>query len=481
MKKPMKLLRNLLLGTFTMALWFGVNSQTVKAEADTSILPHEITIDYEHQQLIISETSARDAEIICEFGTRRTVTTGRGSSRESRDVCSFYSSDTYDYHYGMMIDLSFLKREKDNYIRLYGNYSEYPITIKIPAVNTAVKAKFDPVNGIVKMYDYTDKSDVTQFTTEPIEYRNAYGNWQEYIYVADSYDAYGDLSMYQQRGATLYFRLKAEAAQRLQVVAPNPTYNDVEDVDGEDIPVYETSSFPGKEVKVAIPQLPSAPKVSVDYSRQRVVLPKGTQYRMVAAGNNNDMQWVSAKKATSLQLELEDLTERFGKKDNSTLEVRYAKTEKNPASKVNRIRIAMGSAPTVHSIKAASVSISKQSIDNSCLHDELGSDALVAQYVYNARRKVCTGVRFMNDLEEAYEICAVRGGGTPTPSCAGVQTIKAWTEKTNGSAVTTIPISRLKDGSKVFIRRKADLKSKQFSSPWTAFGVVAYPEEDPEY
>ncbi len=32
MKKPMKLLRNLLVGVFAMSLWVGVNSQTVRAD-----------------------------------------------------------------------------------------------------------------------------------------------------------------------------------------------------------------------------------------------------------------------------------------------------------------------------------------------------------------------------------------------------------------------------------------------------------------
>jgi len=216
MEKPMKRLPVILYGALTIALWSGVNSQSAKAaEEKTSIEPYEITMDYQNRRLILNESGRqKDMEIFCEYGVRKTVTTGKGSDRYTRDVCSIYDTNVFDYTDGLVIDLSALKREKDCYIRLSGNCSIDPITIKIPAVNTAVKAQFDAVEGIVELYDVTDKEDPMMITTEQIEYRTTYSSWKEYYR--------DDLSGYQHQGAVLYFRLRAKATERLNITADRP-------------------------------------------------------------------------------------------------------------------------------------------------------------------------------------------------------------------------------------------------------------------
>lgn len=481
MKKTKKLLCTLLMGAFSTALWFGSNRQIVKADENTSIMPNEITIDYADQKLIITERNARDAEIICEFGKRKTVTTGKGSDRYSRDVCNFYTSSTYDYVNGLTIDLSSLKREQDNYIRLYGNYSESPTTIKIPAINTAVKAEFEPSTGIVKMYDITDKRVPYQYASEKIEYRNSYRTWQEYQYF-DEFDDYDDLSKYQQRGATLYFRLKAEPTALLYTTAPTLSYGEVEDSEGDDIPYYEAFSFPGKELKVVIPPLPGAPKVKAYYDKQAFVLPKNTEYRIVTGTSNANMKWFPAKANASLQVNMSDIAEKYGNVDQFTFEARVMQTEKKPASRLYRQPITIPKTPTIKSIRPnPAVALEKQNIDQNCLQDEYGSDAFYIQYVYNAKKKRCTKVEVTNNFEEAYELYVANGGGVPSPTTSGVLTAKATTESMSSVKVTTFSISKLKDGSKLYIRQKANAKLGQFSSPWTLFGVVSHPEEEPDY
>lgn len=465
MKKPMKLLRNLLIGVFSMSLWLGVNSQTVRADENASIMPIDITIDYAKQKLILSERGTRDSEIRYEFGTRKVM------KKSGTEICKFYTSSILDYKDGLTIDLSSLKREKDNYIRLSGNYNEAPITIKIPAVNTKVKAKFDPVTAGVRMYDNTDKMDAAQYTSEKIEYRNAYSNWEEYEYF-DDFDVYSNLSKYQQRGAVLYFRLKAADTQLLYTTVQQPSYGDIEDENGDDLPVYEADSFPGKEVKVVIPKLSNAPKVKVDYNKQIFSLPKGTEYRVV--NSRSDMKWVSAKKSTSLQVDLSDLTAKYGADSSIIFEARFAQTETKPASKVYRVCASIPEAPKVSAIKSSVTIDGRQNIDQSCLKDEFGADGLVAQYIFNEKKQQCQAVNFWNNLEEAYEICAIKGSGEPSPSNAGILKLKSFGD-------TKFAVSRLRDGSKLYIRRMADAKAKQFSGPWVVFGVVSYPEEEPDY
>lgn len=465
MKKPMKLLRNLLIGAFSMSIWFGVNSQTVKADADARIEPYEITIDYAKQKLILNERNTRDHEICCEFGTSKYV------RKYDTDVCKFYTSFTLDYKDGLTIDLSTLKREKDNFIRLTGNYREQPTTIMIPAVNTKIKAEFDPVTSSVKMYDNTDKTDAPQYTAEKIEYRTVYSNWTQYEYF-DDFDVYDSLYKYQQRGAILYFRLKAEGAQQLYTTAPKPTSAGVEDENGEDMQVYEALSFPGKEVKLTIPQLPKAPRVRADYNKQLFTLPKGTEYRVVSS--RSDMKWTRAKKSTVLQVDLSDLTAKYGADSNITFEARLAQTEDKPASQIYQITASIPEKPKISTIKSSVTADGRQNIDQSCIKDEFGADALVAQYVYNEKRQQCQAVNFWTNLDEAYEICAIKGSGEPSAYQAGIQKLKPYGD-------TKISVSSLRDGSKLYIRRMANAKAKQFSSPWVLYGVISYPEEEPNY
>lgn len=473
MKKPMNLLTFVLSGIFAIALWSDVNSQSARAaEVRTSIAPYEIKMDYENQQLILTETGrSKDVEIFCEYGVRKTVTTGRGSSKYSRDVCSFYDTSVFDYKDGLVIDLSTLNREKDCYIRLYGDYYSDPVTVKIPAVNTAIKAEYDAIEGIVDLYDYTDKSNITMITSEQIEYRTTYGNWKDYYY--------DDLSVYQYQGATLYFRLRAKASEQLSLTAPEPVSGDIEDVAGEDIPVYEAYCFPGKEIKVTVAKQASAPKVVVNYSKQTFTLPKGTEYRVIS---QNSMNWIAAKKNTSLSVSLTSLIAQYGENDGMTFEVRQAETEKKPASKINRISFTIPSAPSVDSIEkvALGTGISGQNITANCLYDEYGSEGLVAEYVYDAKKKRYTGVRFTNCMTDAYEIYAASAGEVPSPANTGYQTIKARPELSSQDAVTTLSITKLKEGSRLYIRKKCNSAEKQFCSPYTVFGVVSYPDEAPE-
>ena len=472
MEKPMKRLPVILCGAFTIALWSGVNSQSAKAaEEKTSIEPYEITMDYQNQKLILNESGRRkDMEIFCEYGIRKTVTTGKGSNRYTRDVCSIYDTDIFDYTDGLVIDLSTLKREKDCYIRLSGDCSTDPITIKIPAVNTAVKAQFNAVDGIVELYDVTDKEDPTILTTEQIEYRTAYSSWKEYYR--------DDLSVYQHRGAVLYFRLRAKAAERLNLTAPEPVTGDIESMDGYDIPVYETWPFSGKEIKVTVAKFPLAPKVTVNYSRQTFLLPKNTEYRMLT---NRGMAWKAAKKNTSLLLDLRDLTEEYGESEKATFEVRLAETVTKPSSAINRISFTAPEKPVVYSMvnNQTGAVVSGQNMVRNYLRDEFDCEGLIAEYVYNAKAKKYTGVRFINTMEDAYEIYAARTGEVPSQSSTAYQTIKACPEGKQ-DAVTTISSTKLREGSKVYIRKKGNAGQKQFSSSCAIFGVVGYPDEAPE-
>ena len=465
MKKPMKLLRNLLIGAFSMSLWLGVNGQTVRADENASIMPVDITIDYAKQKLILSERGTRDSEIRYEFGVRKVM------KKSGTEICKFYTSSTLDYKDGLTIDLSSLKREKDNYIRLSGNYNEAPITIKIPAINTKVKAKFDPVTAGVRMYDNTDKMDAAQYTTEKIEYRSGCSKWEEYEYF-DDFDVYSNLSKYQQRGAVLFFRLKAEGAQLLYTTTQQLSYGDIEDENGDDIPVYEAMSFPGKEVKVVIPKLPNAPKVKVDYNKQIFSLPKGAEYRVV--NSRSDMKWIPAKKTTGLQVDLSELVAKYGLDGSITFEARLAQTETKPASKVYRVSAQIPDAPKISAIKNGMVIDGKQNIDQSCIKDEFGADGLVAQYVFNEKKQQCQAVTFTNRIDEGYEICTIKGSGEPSPTLTGVLRLNSYGD-------TKFAVSKLRDGSRLFVRRSADAKTRQFSSPWAVFGVVSYPEEEPDY
>jgi len=197
--------------------------------------------------------------------------------------------------------------------------------------------------------------------------------------------------------------------------------------------------------------------------------------------SNNGMNWKAAKKNTSLLLDLQDLTEKYGESEKMTFEVRLAETAAKPPSAISRICFTIPEKPIIYGMdnNQTGAVISGQNIVKNYVRDEFDCEGLIAEYVYNAKTKKYTGVRFTNTMEDAYEIYAARTGEVSSQSSTAYQTIKACPEGKQ-AAVTTISSTKLRDGSKVYIRRKGDTKQKQFSSSCAVFGVVDYPNEAPE-
>jgi hypothetical protein len=162
--------------------------------------------------------------------------------------------------------------------------------------------------------------------------------------------------------------------------------------------------------------------------------------------------------------------------------VRKAATEKKPASAQYRETFMVSEKPVVKSIEAVSstVDISKQNINANCLYDEYDIVRLSAEYVYDAKKKRYTGVRFTNELLDAYEIYIAQPGEVPSPASSGYLTVKAMGESQLNPAKTTISASKLKGGCVVYIRQKGKASEKRLSSSYVVFGVVDYPEEAPE-
>lgn len=439
------------------------------AVSAASIPASAITIDYDRQTLTVKEGSNPDLQIY--YGVPKIKTVKQKNANgvvEKKSVLVTSAWEVYDYNTktGTTIDLSNLNRTRDNYIQLKGSKAKDTVTIKIPAVLTKVSASFDVTSATVTMKDTTDRKNPVPITGKAMEYKVANSNWNAYT------DA--DLSIYQVRGATLSFRLAADKKAAIAASALTPLTG-FADSAGNAVSAYVVGSFPGKEVKVSIKKQAAAPSVKVDYNRQQFVLPKNTEYRVVTDSKLN--AWTPASTTAVKYLNLSEISGLLTGKTSATLEVRTAATGAKVASKVRKVDFDMPqAAPEVCSSKSIKPS---QIIDADILTLALGTDweddvLLDAGYQYARTTKVFQGVRFYNTSPNTYEVYVSKDGKAPMASSTGLFTVKAKSSTAKKDAETFIATKYIKNGDKVYIRKKADTKKKVFASEFAPFGTVNY-------
>lgn len=461
-------MRKLLKGTFVLAAVAAVQMgvSAVDASAATITLK-DITVDHANQQLKITEsTENKDTQIYVSTATVKNVKSkaADGTVVVSK-VLTTKTWDTYDYKAGMAVDLSTLNRAKDNYIQVKGNRFTDPITIKIPAINSKVNAKFDAVATTVTMNDITDKNNPVA-VTDTVEYRTQYSGWATYTAGTT------DLTPYQQTGAKLYFRVAASANIKLN--AATVVSDDVVDADKAAMSVYKVGAFPGKEVKVAITKRANAPKIAVNYITRQFTIPKNAQYRINTVAKLGT--WSEAKTAATKI----DAPETAG-----TIEIRTAATTAKAASKsatldfVARETIAAKSSNTNANKTAAArlaYDISANSIANA-ITVEYNSKVVKGATVY-------TGIKLTNATTDAYQV-VIADEGTYTATALPVATVStkvvaAGTATADGTVTAKTTTIALKDGQQVFIRKAGDNKKQTWSTDFVGLGTVKFPVEATE-
>lgn len=435
----------------------------------SSIPASAISIDYDAQRLIIQESANTNLQIFYSVPKIKVVKKKDSNGIVTKqNVLSDSTWECYDYDKtnGVTIDLSNLNRTRDNYIQVKGDKEADLVTIKIPAILNKVAASYDGATDTVIMNDITDKRNPLPIQNKTLEYKIANSGWKTY--------AGDDFSYYQVRGAALTFRITADPKKALQASALT-TIADIVDGDGKNINAYVAGSFPGKEVKIRIAKQASAPKITVDYAGHLFQLPKNTEYRVIAGGKISE--WTASDVSGVKILNLLDLAAQIGKNTSASLEVRTKAVGNKSASKVSRTDFNMPSAaPEVKTREAGgSTPIVDLDIYDSWIGSDQDDPVLYTGYRYRQTTRAFQGVCIFTSTPEEYEVYISRDGQPPVASSTVTAIkIKKASSTSNRDVETLLPATKVKNGDRIYVRRKADAKQKVFSSYFAGLGTVAY-------
>lgn len=350
------------------------------------------------------------------------------------------------------IDLSSLNTQKDNYILIKGDRGDAdPIAYKIPATDKKVKPKYNGTNAVA-----------AEGSTAALEYRTQYGDWQDYVAPAENVTG-TDLSLYQQRGATLYFRLKSIAPA---ADAQAETLTDSKD-STQTYTAKVANTLPGKEVKVKIGKLANAPKATINYVKNTVKLPKNAKYTVFDA----EAALPDASAWKTGEGEISDAAVMNTILGGGILEVRTSKAGK-PDSKIAHYEFSAqeelsGTVEDTDSDSSVTkVDESTNRVVNTGAADGKGVKANLVDGKKDRTGKVTRyDLEFSNDSGDKYEV--IKNATKPAANTRGTS-IKANTSK-------PVKITGVSDGDFVWIRKVGDQKKGTWTTNWEKMGKVVVP------
>lgn len=255
-------------------------------------------------------------------------------------------SETANANGVIIVDLSFLKANKESYLRVWGDRCSEKIEITVNAQPVKGRIKYNADAEFPELKQGSSGSEGADTSSNPekdeafqkalkkyykssfgiavdaeYEIRGLYsGEWKDLFpwvkeeteggnqYIAN-WDALAPLKV---AGTTVILRQKAI----------NQEYKKKEDnsdfaYDGEGNKLIEEEGMPaGVEVKVKIPASPKAPKVTIDYGKGTIKLPKNAQYGIIDA--NRTVQYVDAAQGGVVTPgdTLEKIADQLGLKDD---------------------------------------------------------------------------------------------------------------------------------------------------------------------
>lgn len=267
------------------------------------------------------------------------------------------------------VDLSFLKISKKAYIRVYNTLKpeEKSAVITVNAQPEKLSMKFVDGKGTFEE-SFTAKVGKTALTLDnagvaKLEYRPLYAaDWKTF---GTANDAFAKLTASRIAGTTWVVRQVATG-----------------------------SAVAGTEIKVKIPAMAKAPKVTVDYVKNSVKLPKGSEYFVIKADGTEKLKdskkvAVSAAVAAAPEKILENLgiasNDAIGiMNEGFTLVVNTAKTDKKAASQQAFVNIP--------AVTAAAVNASGTAVT-------VGSNKLTAESLGAGLKLTATGANFEYSLD----------------------------------------------------------------------------------
>lgn len=475
---------------------FGVQSASAE-EAATSIDIAKIAINYSKQNIVVKE-DAKNAD------TKLYVGIGTYSAKASTDVkvkkWIEYDNDTTN---GVTIDTSSLAVTKKQYVVIKGDKNTKEVAIQLAATPSKLAASID----------YTDPADpqlVLKDITAGKASATAVTNVQFATVYASSFTDYTatttvnseqkptkkpgtDLTKYQKLGATLKVRQAATADLASLITTDGETKNTTKvniNLNGVATEAYApTGTFASKELKVKVAKLASGPKITVNYTKNTVSIPKTAEYRTTVGTFANTLVANASKNTVLVPLSAFKQTGAF------TLDVRTAakanaKDATKSKSASNITEVVVPAIPTLASKvaqdKGEPKDIDKVSFGTADLEKVTANGKVTLKYTGVGKS---TATLTNTDSANAYDVYVT------TDSTVGfVKTQEdgeeAATDKYKAPASTvsgakklaagrTLKLNNLKDGDKIFIRVAGNAKKKTFASEYGAFGTVKLPVATP--
>ena len=281
----------------------GIAAPISIVQAATDPVKATITVDYENYTATIKTTNSTDTYVFLEV-----LKDQNGTKVASTYCCAV---GTVDGGKGAVIDLSFLKATKEQYVRAYGNTLDskgayvYSDITKIAAQPAKLSIKYDALKGLID-----GKSKEAIKIEDGYEFKSLYGStWTDL--------EENSLKGMEITGNTIVLRKKAVTTA------------------GKEAPA-------SAEVKVKITAIPKAPKAKIDYVKGTINFGKGTEYiKLGSAAIADDATWTKngdSKALTTAEV-LTKLSVTDPKAADTTIVVRTAKTDKKAASAFSFVTI----------------------------------------------------------------------------------------------------------------------------------------------
>jgi len=465
-----KVLQGTLVVAAAAATWVGagaVDAAAADPAADITAGGAKIKFIASDQTLKITEVQNSAKEILFAVGTVKNKKT------------KITAWDVYDYKENMTIDLSKLSNTKDNYLLVRTEKAETPAIIKIPAVQKTAKATIEPLKAEVKFGVGARAADATAAAkTTGFEYRTIYGSWKPVA----SESAIPNWSMYQEQGATLYFRTPglAESDSKISNDGGEIEYTYNGDTEKVATTYVAVSSLPGKEAKLTIAKKANGPSVAVDYTKGTVKLPRNSEYRVVksAIGAVTTVGTSAVSKGASDFFTTDDSTLK-----EATVEVRAIGVDKKKAaSKWTRVVVdkpanfgsllvpgeAIATPPSSTS-DPKTYTWGGKGVAEAKLKEtsESTTSLITAEYIKVSKKDA---IKLTNNGTDGYQIVVQADGKTaPAQDARVTATLKA-------RAGSTVTLKNVANGSYIYVRKAGNKNSKTWVGLYQCLGVVDYPQ-----
>lgn len=460
---------------------FGVQSASAEdagATAATAIDIAKIAINYSNQNIVVKEAASDTAD------TKLYVGIGTYSAKTPTDVkvkkWIEYDNDTTN---GVTIDTSSLAVTKTQYVVIKGDKNTKEVAIQLAATPSKLAASIDytdPAAPALSLKDITKgKSSATP--VKNVEFSVANGS-KYTTYTAKTDSAAGtDLTKYQKLGATL--KVRQAASTDIDALDKNDSTGNCKEVDiklnGEVAKAYAaTGTFASKELKVKVAKLASGPKITVNYTKNTVSIPKTAQYRTAVSEEFANTLVANASKNTVLV----PLSE-FNQTKAFTLDVRTAAkpntkdaTKSKSASNITEVVVPqIATCESKVAGESASTAIDKGSFASADLEKVTANEKVTLKYTGAGK---ATATLTNADTENAYDVYVTTDSkvgfvGDANAYVAPASTVSGAKKLAAGK---TLKLTKLKDGDKIFIRVAGNAKKKTFASEYGAFGTVSLPK-----